>query len=123
MLIGEFSKKSGWTKDTIRYYEKIGILNNRVVQRNPQNGYKHYKEEAMEVVQMLEIGKKHGYTLNEIKELLEIHHRENLGCLNIAPYLHKKLEQVNQKIQELEKQKQNLEAALDIVNTCLRTEN
>ena len=61
MLIGELVKKSGLTKDTIRYYEKIGIFNSRVVQRNPKNGYKNYSEDILEVVKMLEIGKQHGW--------------------------------------------------------------
>ena len=119
MLIGELSKKSGLTKDTIRYYEKMGILNNRVVQRNPENGYKHYSKEALEIIKMLAFGKQHGCTLNEIRELLDTHHENALTCFSIKPLILKKLNETKAKIQLLEQQKSNLEAALKDVNVCL----
>jgi MerR family Zn(II)-responsive transcriptional regulator of zntA len=118
MLIGELVKKSGLTKDTIRYYEKIGIFNSKVVQRNPKNGYKNYNEKILEVVKMLEIGKQHGCTLNEIKELVESHHQDELTCFSLAPYIHKKLEDVNQKINDLELKKARLEMALLAIQPC-----
>ena len=118
MLIGELVKKSGLTKDTIRYYKKIGILNSRVVQRNPENGYKNYSEEALSVIQMLEFGKQHGCTLNEIKELLDTHYQNNLTCFSIKPFIIQKLKTVNEKIQALEKQRANLEMALYQVEQC-----
>ena len=118
MLIGELVKKSGLTKDTIRYYEKIGIFNSRVVQRNPMNGYKNYSDEVLEVVKMLEIGKQHGCTLNEIREIVESHQQNELTCFSIAPYIHKKLKEVNQKINDLELKKARLEMALINLQSC-----
>jgi MerR family Zn(II)-responsive transcriptional regulator of zntA len=118
MLIGALVKKTGLTKDTIRYYEKIGILNSRVVERNPENGYKNYNEEALEVLKVLEIGKQHGCTLNEIKEIVESHHEEDLTCFSIAPFIHKKLEKMNQKIKDLEIQKARLERTLEELQPC-----
>ena len=118
MLIGELVKKSGLSKATIRYYEKIGILNEKVVCRNPENGYKIYSSEALELLKMLEIGKQHGATLNEIKTLLDTHQEEGLTCYSLAPVIIKKLDDIDLKIQELQTQKQNLELALNQVNQC-----
>lgn len=119
MLIGELVKKSGLTKDTIRYYEKIGIFNHRVVQRNPTNGYKNYSQEILEVVKMLKIGKQHGCTLSEIKELIESHQQKDLTCFSIAPFIHRKLQKINKELNDLELQKIKLETALIAIQPCL----
>ncbi len=119
MLIGELVKKSGLSKDTIRYYEKIGVLNDKVVHRNPDNGYKIYADEALELLKMLEIGKQHGATLREIKTILDAHHEGNLTCQFLAPYIQQKLEEVKCKIEELQQQKRNLEEALRVVTCCI----
>ncbi|MFK7950793.1 MAG: MerR family transcriptional regulator [Saprospiraceae bacterium] len=122
MLIGELVKKSGLTKDTIRYYEKVGIFNNRLVQRNPENGYKNYTEEVLEVIKMLKIGKEHGCTLNEIKELIESHHEASLTCFSIAPFIHRKLQKINEEMKHLELQKAKLEMTLLSIQPCLDNE-
>jgi MerR family transcriptional regulator, copper efflux regulator len=70
MLIGELAKQTGVSKDTIRFYEKLGLL----VATDWQAGtrlYKEYGPEAMERLAMIGQGKGLGFTLSEIKQLLD----------------------------------------------------
>ena len=65
MQIGQLCRTTGMTKDTIRFYEKIGLL--PPVKRKP-NGYKDYPESIIEQIKLLKHAKELGFTLNEIKE-------------------------------------------------------
>lgn len=49
MLIGELSKKTGLSKDTIRFYEKLGLI----AASDRQPGTKLYKEYSPEIVERL----------------------------------------------------------------------
>lgn len=70
MLISELSKKTGLSKDTIRFYEKMGLI----AASDRQAGsriYKKYSVETIERLLMINQGKGLGFTLNEIKQLLD----------------------------------------------------
>ena len=47
MLIGELAKRSDFSRDTIRYYEKLGLVAMGTDQR-ADNGYKNYPLEILE---------------------------------------------------------------------------
>lgn len=66
MKIGEFAACTGCSKDTIRYYEKMGLLQPNIV--NKQRDYDAGHVEVMDVTRKL---KQAGFTLQEIKLLFE----------------------------------------------------
>jgi MerR family transcriptional regulator, copper efflux regulator len=69
MLIGELSKQTGISKDTIRFYDKLGLI----VGSDRTAGtrlYKDYEPETIERLAMISQGKGLGFTLSEIKQLL-----------------------------------------------------
>ena len=69
MLIGELSKRSGFSRDTIRYYEKLKLL---VVAptRGGQSAYKNYTAAALARLRHVQRLKDVGFTLREIRSLL-----------------------------------------------------
>ncbi|MCK4258009.1 MAG: MerR family transcriptional regulator [Halanaerobiales bacterium] len=67
MRVGEFSAKSGVTIDTLRYYDKIGLLT-----PNKENGQRKYCEEDLEKIKAITVLKKANFTLEEIKKILEL---------------------------------------------------
>ena len=68
MLIGELSKRSGVSKDTIRYYEKIELL--CADSRDHWNSYKHYGSSALQRLINIKTLQGAGFALVEISELL-----------------------------------------------------
>ena len=69
MLIGALSKASGFPKDTIRYYEKIGLIElAKDVRRD--NNYKDYPESVLQTLKSIRNLKNLGFTLEEIREIL-----------------------------------------------------
>ena len=63
MKIAELEKKVGLSRDTLRYYEKIGILTPPL---RASNGYRYYGKTQLKELAFIERGKAIGFTLAEI---------------------------------------------------------
>lgn len=69
MLINELSKKTGFSKDTIRFYEREGLLDAAISSRS-QNNYRNYTNEAIDRLNFIKQAKTYGFTLKEIKQIM-----------------------------------------------------
>jgi MerR family copper efflux transcriptional regulator len=69
LKISELSLKTGVCRETIRYYEKEGILPNP---SKTENGYRDYSLERVVQLKMICIAKNLGFTLKEIKSLAKL---------------------------------------------------
>ncbi|MCR6642959.1 MAG: MerR family transcriptional regulator [Sporocytophaga sp.] len=78
MLIGEISALTGLSRDTIRYYEKIGLIKINKRQRR-DNNYKEYSNEIIERLEIIKRAKHLGFSLQEIKELIEARANKTLN--------------------------------------------
>jgi MerR family copper efflux transcriptional regulator len=84
MLIGELSKRTGFSRDTIRYYEKIGLL--VLAKRSRRdNKYKDYPEEIVATLNAIRKYKALGFTLEEIREVLVL---QSIKVLDVHKLLH-----------------------------------
>lgn len=117
MLIGQLAEITGFTKDTIRYYEKFGLLKKQI-KRNPNN-YKDYTEEAVTILNYVKLGKKYGFTLNEIKELIKISKNNNAMCEVLKLRAIKKMDDINQEIKRLTNLKKQLRTGLKELDRCV----
>jgi DNA-binding transcriptional MerR regulator len=70
MRIGELSKAAGVKVGTIRFYERKKLL--RAAGRTP-SGYRTYREQDVQSVRGIRLTQELGFTLKEIKELLDLH--------------------------------------------------
>ncbi|MBU3069210.1 MAG: heavy metal-responsive transcriptional regulator [Candidatus Thiodiazotropha taylori] len=68
MKIGDLAKKADVTVDTLRYYEKIGLLNG--VKRS-SSGYRSYDQNNVEQVRFIRNAQHSGFSLDEIAQLLK----------------------------------------------------
>lgn len=114
MLIGELSKRSGMTRDTIRFYEKESLIvsvkqGRRVL---PSNTYKDYPESAVATLSFIQRTKVLGFTLGEIRELLRLRDPGQKISRRWAVEAEAKLLTVEQKIEELQELKRLLGEAL-----------
>jgi MerR family transcriptional regulator, copper efflux regulator len=109
MLISELAKKSGLSKDTIRFYKEIGLI--EAQQR--QAGTRVYMEFSLEMLERLTIitqGKSLGFTLNEMKNLLETWEPTEIPIAEKLRIIDRKLEEIGGKIRQLEEIKLYLTA-------------
>lgn len=113
MLIGELSAKSGFSRDTIRYYEKIGLIQITVRERR-NNNYKEYSLEILHRLETIKQLKQFGFTLNEIAELLNLMDADRSPCEGLPEKLDEKISIFEDKINQLEIFKSRLEWARSI---------
>jgi DNA-binding transcriptional MerR regulator len=107
MLIGQLVERSGLTKDTIRFYEKRGLI--LVDKRNRrENNYKEYSEQVLEKLLLIRKLKDLGFTLNEIDTFLELWREEDASCHNLKYTLENKVSLVNEQIGKLIELKERL---------------
>jgi MerR family copper efflux transcriptional regulator len=100
MKIHELAQRTGLTPPTIRFYEKEGLLDARHVQRG-ENNYRDYCEEAVDHLLMVKKVQAVGFTLAELKEVIQAEEANDLP-------LSKKIELLSQKMQEIEMKKDEL---------------
>jgi len=70
MRIGEIAKQAGLNIQSIRFYERKGLL--PMPPRSP-TGYRSYNERHLETIRFIKRGQTLGFTLYEIGQLLELH--------------------------------------------------
>lgn len=112
MLIGELSSITGFSRDTIRFYEKHGILQ---ADERRENNYKEYPPEAIRILRAVARLKGHGYSLRQIREFIGLFTDQNLSCGAAAHLIEGQLYQLKEKIQALEAMHRELRKAL---HTC-----
>jgi DNA-binding transcriptional MerR regulator len=116
--IGEFAKLVGVHKETIRYYEKFGLL---PLPEKKSNGYKIYTKSHVEIMEMILIVKDSGFTLNEIKEFISIEDSANHKNDLYKEIILKKITFLENKIHDLHCLKKGLEKVVyDIENYNIR---
>ena len=100
MRISELQARTGVSRDTLRYYEKEGLL--QEVSRSGNN-YRDYPEKAVQRVAMLTQLKGLGFTLREIREVLDALRSDSINCAQGAKLMAQKRDAVDAKIKELKK--------------------
>jgi DNA-binding transcriptional MerR regulator len=112
--IGRVAQQTGLSIDTIRIYEKQGIL-----KRSPrtEGGFRLFERSDIERLKFVRKAQELGFSLNEIRELLILRAEHVPACSHIKELLDQKLAAVEQKIGEL----QALEGSLQrILQKCKR---
>ena len=100
MNISQISKKYGLSLDTLRFYEKCGVL----VPDRLTNGYRNYQNIHEQKVKLIIGLKSVGFTLEEIKQLIELETKPPSEECNIISnqLIDKKIEVISQQIKLLE---------------------
>lgn len=77
MKIGQVSAASGCQIETIRYYERIGLLK---APARTEAGYRHYTEDDIDRLRFVTRGRALGFSLDEIASLLRLAQDQGLSC-------------------------------------------
>ena len=112
LTIGRLAKQVGVGIETIRFYERQGLI--EPPPRTDSN-YRVYPEEEAARLRFIKRAKNLGFTLSEIKELLFIRHDPNATKADIKNRTLNKIEDVKQKINDLTRIKMALE---HLVSSC-----
>lgn len=103
--IGQVAKQSGISVETIRYYEKEGLLKEP---ERKESGYRQYKQEAIARLSFIRQAKELGFSLKEIGELLSIRSDENNLCNEVKQLAQEKLDDIESKLKLLQRMRKSL---------------
>ena len=104
MRIGELAKKSGLSIDTIRFYEKKGLIDVELFSRK-SNNYRDYSEDSLERLMLIQQAKRLGFTLAEIQQWIRDFESDQLTADEKQSILGQKLAQIDNQIEELQSMK------------------
>ncbi|MEZ5413651.1 MAG: heavy metal-responsive transcriptional regulator [Opitutaceae bacterium] len=99
MTIGELAKKVDVNVQTIRYYERTELL--PAPHRWPDSGYRDFDEEAYHRLRFIASAKELGFTLREIKELLEMRILPGESCKEVRHMIGTKLADLDRRLTEM----------------------
>jgi DNA-binding transcriptional MerR regulator len=109
MRIGEAANRAGVNIQTLRFYERKGLLNRPV--RLP-SGYRSYREDAVKTVHFIKQAQDLGFSLAEIKQLLALRNKQSRNPAAVRNIARAKIESIELKIQRLERMRDDLSAML-----------
>jgi DNA-binding transcriptional MerR regulator len=112
MRISELSKRTNLKAHTIRFYEKVGLLPARYVQRK-KNNYRDYAEEAANRLLLIKEGQLAGFSIAELRELTNAD--ELAADERQVIFIERKLASIERKIGRLETFKAYLAKRLALV--------
>ncbi len=99
MRIGEIANRAGVTVDTVRFYERLGVLPNP--EREP-SGYRDYAPGIVERIQLTRELQAIGFTLNDVIDALAAHDAGGATCESERWRLDAVLARVDAKLAELD---------------------
>ena len=113
LKIGELAALAKVSRDTLRYYEKHGLITPST--RNA-SGYRLYSDADVHRISFIISAKEVGFTLNEIHQLLKLEvTKDEKSCQDVKQFVDDKIAVVNQRLAEIKRIKTSLQT---LSNAC-----
>lgn len=109
MRIGELAELAGVSSQTIRFYERQGLL---AEAERGVNGYRVYDESAATRLRFIAMAQAAGLTLSQIRSILDLRDQGSTPCQHVTTLLDTKLADVRTRIRNLLTLQAELEALL-----------
>jgi DNA-binding transcriptional MerR regulator len=110
--IGEAAKLAGVSVDTIRFYQRLGLIKSAA---RTAGGYRLFDGEQIRDLRFVRQAQELGFSLTEVKELLALRHKHHV-CSEVQSMLKRKLGDVRNKINSLSRLEAELAGALHNCN-------
>ena len=109
LTIGKVARRAGVGVETIRFYEREGLVDDPRNSRCSRNsGYREYAPAVVDRIRFIRHAKDLGFTLREIKELLELRVEPDCHCGEVLELTQTKIADIEQRIESLQRMKQTL---------------
>ena len=110
--IGQLARKAGVNIQTIRYYERRGLL---APAARRESGYREFAPGDVERLRFIKRAQALGFTLEEIAELLDLRIEGVDPCVDVKDRTQSKLQEVDTKIRQLRRIRK---ALAELVSAC-----
>lgn len=111
LTIGKLAEMAGVGVETVRFYQRKNLL------REPKatGAFRTYGEEDAKRIIFIKRAQELGFTLNEVKELLELNTKPRITCGTVKTKTETKIREIEDKIADLTRMKSSLEK---LANAC-----
>lgn len=105
LTIGKLAELANVGVETVRFYQRKGLL------REPKahGGFRIYAEKDAQRITFIKKAQELGFTLSEIKDLLELNTRPRMTCGAVKSKTEAKIKEIESKINHLQEMKSSLE--------------
>jgi len=98
VLSGELSRLAGISADTLRHYERLGIL---AKPPRTNGGYRDYPASSLDRVRLIQTALRVGFSLSELATVLSMRDRGDIPCQRVRAIAGRKLTEVEQQVKDL----------------------
>jgi MerR family mercuric resistance operon transcriptional regulator len=105
LTTGQLAKKAQVNVETIRYYERRGLIPEPL---RSESGYRHYSQDSIARIQFIKRAKELGFSLKEVSELLSLRVDPNTNCADVKRMAEVKITDIKEKILALQRIKEAL---------------
>ena len=105
MTIGKLAREVDVNVETVRYYERRGLI---VQPRERRGAFRVYPAETAARIRSIKRAQSLGFSLKEIKELFDLRLDEKARCGDVMAQAERKMEEIGSKIQILRRVEQEL---------------
>lgn len=112
LRIGEVAAQAGVNVQTLRYYERRGLLEKPA---RRASGYRGYSPDAVQLICFIKRAQELGFTLAEVEDLLRLRGDQETACSEVRTAAEAKIEDIEQKVRHLRAMKRALVA---LVASC-----
>lgn len=112
LTIGQLAKKADVNIETIRYYERRGLIPKP---HRRDSGYREYSDETAKRILFIKHAKDLGFSLKEVHELLSLKVSPGTTCSDVKSKAEEKIAEIEDKIKILQKMKK---ALLKLTKIC-----
>jgi Hg(II)-responsive transcriptional regulator len=116
LTIGELAQAAGVGRETVRFYERKGLIADPP---RTASGYRQYPHDSVARLRFIRRAKGLGFTLEEIADFLALRVDEAAACGTVEARARQKLEGIAQKLAELRRMKRALDR---LVQACATRE-
>ena len=109
MTIGRLAHAANVNIETIRYYQRVGLIREP---KKPQQGFRKYQHETLEQIIFIKRAQQLGFSLTEIADLLEL---GDGHCSDVRKRAEKKRDKIAKQIKDLQALQTTLER---LINAC-----
>ncbi len=102
---GEVAALAGVNVQTLRYYERRGLLE---VPARRASGYREYSPDAVQLIRFIKRAQELGFTLTEVEDLLRLRGDQETACSEVRTAAEAKIEDIEQKLRHLRAMKRAL---------------
>lgn len=112
MLIGEIAERTSLTVDTIRFYERRSFLPKA---ERSAGRFRVFTKDSVDRLRFIRQMQSLGFSLREVRELIQLRERKVDGCESVRALLNAKLANVRAKLDELKQLESELELEADLL--------